>query len=367
MSLSEPLAEGPLAGSTDQAIDVWAPIVGQDEPVSRLRSAAESPTHAYMLVGPPGVGTAQAALAFAAELLAVGARDPERVKRLTVKGAHPDVLVVEPEGAGIRVGEAQTIIRSAQISPVEGRRKVIVVHGLEIIEEAAIGKLLKIIEEPPSSTIFILLATEVPPEIVTIASRCLTVQFGPLSQFVVEAQLVGEGVSPKRAKLAATAASGDLDRARLLSGDDALVERAELWRSVPGRLNGRGAVVAELVSQLREGMDAAAEPLEVRHAGELEELAARVEALGERGSGRSDLVARQKREVRKLRTDELQFGLATLARHYRNELVAGDGSRESRHHPQQCLDYIRATTEAVVRNPNEALLLQSLLLRLGAR
>lgn len=354
-----------MSDVAEDTIDVWAPIVGQDEPVARLKAAVESPTHAYMLVGPAGVGTAQAALAFAAELLAVDSADPERVRRLASRGAHPDVLVVEPQGAGIRVGEAQTIIRSAQISPVEGRRKVLVVHGLEMIEEAAIGKLLKIIEEPPASTIFVLLATEVPPEIVTIASRCLTVQFGPLSHFVIEAQLVGEGVSPKRAKLAATAASGDLDRARLLSGDDALVERAELWRSVPSRLNGRGAVVAELVHQLREGMDAAAEPLEVRHIAELEELTARVEALGERGSGRADLVARQKREVRKLRTDELQFGLATLARHYRNELVAADGPRSLRVHPQQCLEHITAATEAVVRNPNEALLLQSLLLRLG--
>lgn len=352
---------------TDTAIDVWAPIVGQEDAVFRLKAAAASPTHAYLFLGATGVGTAQAALAFAAELLAADAKNPERVRRLASEGKHPDVLVVEPQGAGLRVGEAQTIIRSAQISPVEGKRKVIVVHGIEVIEEAAIGKLLKVIEEPPASTFFILLAAEIPPEILTIASRCLIVRFGPLSHFVIEAQLVGEGVAPKRAKLAASAASGDLDRARLLSGDDALVTRAELWRSVPGRLDGRGALVAELVDQLREGMDAAAEPLEVRHAGEIEALTARVEALGERGSGRAELVTRQKREVRKLRTDELQFGLATLARHYRDELVNFEGPRRSRNHAQKCLEHITAATEAVVRNPNETLLLQSLLLRLGAR
>jgi DNA polymerase-3 subunit delta' len=352
---------------TDTTIDVWQAVVGQDEAVSRLRAAVQSPTHAYLLLGPTGVGTAQAALAFAAELLAVNSKDPGRTKRLAVAAKHADVLVVEPEGAGLRVGEAQTIIRSAQVSPVEGRRKVIIVHGVELIEEAAVGKLLKIIEEPPASTIFVLLASEIPPEVVTIASRCLTIAFGPLSPFVIEAQLVGEGVSPKRAKLAGSASAGDLDRARLLSGDDALVERVELWRSVPSRLNGRGNVVAELVSQLREGMDAAAEPLEVRHAAELEELAARVEALGERGSGRAELVARQKREVRKLRTDELTFGLATLARHYRDELVSADGPRRSRLHAQECLEHIAKATEAVVRNPNEVLLLQSLLLRLGAQ
>ena len=75
-----------MSDTAEQTIDVWAPIVGQEESVSRLRAAVDSPTHAYMLVGPAGVGTAQAALAFAAELLAVDSRDPERVRRLTVKG-----------------------------------------------------------------------------------------------------------------------------------------------------------------------------------------------------------------------------------------------------------------------------------------
>jgi len=344
--------------------DVWADVIGQDDAVARLRSAADSPTHAYMFLGRPGVGRSRAALAFAAELLSVDSSDPERAKRLAVQGKHADVLAIEPQGAGLRVSEAQAIVRSAQISPVEGKRKVIIVHGAELIEEAAVGKLLKIIEEPPASTVFILLASEVTPEIVTIASRCLTIEFSPLSPMVIEAQLVGEGIKPSRAKLASTAASGDLDRARLLAHDDALVARAELWRSVPGRLDGRGAVVAELVSQLREGMDAAAEPLEAQHEAELEELNARAEALGERGSGRAELVARQKREVRKLRTDELQFGLATLSRHYRDELV-GEQDRQARGRLKALLEEIAKANENIIRNPNETLLLQSLLLKLG--
>ncbi len=345
-------------------VDPWADLVGQDEVRSRLETAAVAPVHAYLFLGTRGSGTFRAALGFAGLVLAAALDDPggaERAIGLAVEGKHPDVLVVEPQGASLRVVEAEEIIRAGLRTPVEGSRKVIVVTGIEVLEEAAIGKLLKVIEEPPPSTVFVLLAEEVPPEMVTIASRCVTVEFGPLSVAELERALVGAGVDAERASIAATAAGGDLDRARLLATDDELAARAERWRRVPERLDGSGFMVAELVDELRSGMDQAQGPLEVRQQSELEELEARVEQLGERGSGRTDLVARHKREIRRLRSDELRFGLATLARVYRDRLVAGtvdDATFEA-------VSAIQETAENLVRNPNEALLLQHLFLRLS--
>ena len=60
-------------------------------------------------------------------------------------------------------------------------------------------------------------------------------------------------------------------------------------------------------------IDDAAAPLEARHAIELAELEARIERYGERGSGKRELVERHRRELRRHRTDEVRFGLATLA------------------------------------------------------
>jgi DNA polymerase-3 subunit delta' len=176
---------------------------------------------------------------------------------------------------------------------------------------------------------------------------------------VIETALFAAGVPPKRAKAAAAAAGGDIERARLLATDDALAHRAELWRSIPGRLDGSGSTVVELVNQVREAMDAAQEPLDVQHREQIDELDARVEVTGERGSGRSSLVAKHKREIRKLRVDELRFGLATLSHRYRDRLIeASDPAAEA------SLAAIQRTIEALRRNPNEPLLLQSLLLDL---
>ena len=351
-----------MLGTTAVGADPFAAVIGQEAAVARLRAAAVDPVHAYLFLGQPGSGGLEAALGFAGLLLADGldAAGAERAVRLAVASRHPDVVIVEPEGAALRVEEAEAILKAGQVSPVEGARKVIVVHAVDVIQEAAIGKLLKLIEEPPASTIFVLLAEDVPPEIVTIASRCVTVEFGPIALPIIEAALVGEGVSPKRVKIAARASGGDLARARLLANDEALAVRAELWATFPDRLDGRGVTVWELVNQVREGMDGAQEPLMARQQAELEELDARVEVTGERGAGRGQLVARHKREVRRLRVDELRFGLATMSRVYRDRLLQGPDAVAS-----NALVAIQETAEALVRNPNEPLMLQGLLLRLA--
>ncbi len=366
---------------TGSGPDPWVELVGQFDARARLEAAAEKPVHAYLFLGNRGSGTFRAALGFAGLLLAgqfadgangvSGADDEEgrlasqrRAINLAVEGKHPDVVVVEPQGAALRVSEAEEIIRAGLRSPVEGRRKVIVVPGAEAIEEAAIGKLLKVIEEPPPSAVFVLLAEEVPPEIVTIASRCVTVEFGPLSVLELERALIDGGVDSERAVVAASAAGGDLDRARLLATDDDLAVRATLWQQVPGRLDGTGYMVSELIAEVRDGMDRAQGPLEARQQTDLEQLEARVEQLGERGSGRSELVARHKREIRRLRYDELRFGMATMARVYRDHLVQG-GLQLGEDATYDALAAIQTAAENLVRNPNEALLLQDLFLRLS--
>ncbi len=340
---------------------IWNGVVGQPAAIARLDRAARAPVHAYLFLGQIGVGTARAARAFAALLLSdhLEGDRADRAKRLAIAGNHPDLCEIRPEGASLRVVDAREVIRHGQTSPAEGPRKVIVVHGVDDIEEAAIGRLLKMIEEPPASAVFVLLAEHVAPEIVTIASRCVTIEFAPIPARVLEVSLIADGVPADRARLAALAAGGDLDRARLLSGDDQLAARQALWAGLPAKLNGTGAQVVELVRQLREGMDEAQAPLDVRQAAEMAELDAKAEQLGERGLGRALLIAQHKRQIKAIRNDELRFGLATLSRHYRDSFVADNDPRAA-----QAVAAVQAAAEALVRNPNEALLLQALLLRL---
>jgi DNA polymerase-3 subunit delta' len=246
-------------------------------------------------------------------------------------------------------------------SPNEGSRKVLILTDFHLVREAS-SVLLKVLEEPPASTVFVILAEQIPPELVTIASRCVRVEFGPLAAADVARALVGEGVAPDVAAAVAGLAAGRLDRARLLANDPGFADRRSAWRAVPARLDGSGASVAVVASDLAELLGSAGvAPLEARHAAERAELEDRVERTGERGAGRKVLADRHKRELRRLRHDELRFGLATLAGAYGEALA--DGSADAR----SCMDAVAAiqgAAEAMVRNPTEALLLQDLLLRL---
>ncbi len=100
------------------------------------------------------------------------------------------------------------------------------------------------------------------------------------------------------------------------------------------------------------------------HAAEVAELEARVAASGERGSGRKAIEERQKREVRRYRTDELRSGLGVMAGAYRDALVAGTAKRPEA--AVRAVARVHESLEALQRNPNEVLLLQSLLLDLPA-
>ncbi len=343
-------------------MSVFDGLVGQARAVAQLRAAARSPVHAFLLVGPPGGGKRPAARAFAAALLCPrGGCGECDVCRRALADVHPDAVVVERDGAYISVGQAREIVRLATRTPNEGARKVLELIDFHLVREAA-PTLLKIVEEPPASTIFVILAEHVPPELVTIASRCVTIEFGRLSPEDLVAALAREGVAADAAAAVAGAADGRLDRARLLASDPGFAARRAVWRGLPSRFDGTGATVSRLAAEIVELLGTAAVgPLEARHAQERSELEARIERSGARGAGKQQLLERHRRELRRLRTDELRYGLAQLAGAYRDALAAGRGDPRG---ALASLDAIQAASEGVVRNPSELLFLQALLLRL---
>ena len=346
----------------DRATSVWDAVVGQPRAVEQLSRAASSPVHAFLFVGPPGCTKDEAARAFAA-LLLTGSDDPDaRDARLALAGEHPDVREVERTGARISADQVADIIRAASLAPVEGSRKIMVLHEFHLLDANGAARLLKTIEEPPPSTVFVVLADQVPPELVTIASRCVRIEFGPIDRAAICGVLEREGVGAAAAELAAAAADGNLARARVLATDPGLVERRQAFASVARRLDGTGATVVALCRELDALIDAAAAPLAAQHTAEAEALEARVAALGERGSGRKQLEERHKRELRRHRTDELRSGLAVIAGTYRDALVAGTAPR-----PEAAVHAVQRIHDALAaldRNPNEALLLQALLIDL---
>ena len=265
-------------------------------------------------------------------------------------------------GAAISREQADEIVHLAVLSPIEGRRKVLILDEFHLLRPEGAARLLKTIEEPSGSTVFLILADDVPHDLVTIASRCVRVDFRPIPDALVAQVLQDEGHQPEAARSAAHVAAGNLDRARLLADDPAAAERTAAFSRLPYRLDGSGHAVCMVVDELMGLIDAAAGPLKERQGREVADLQRQMDELGERGSGQKRLEDRHKRELRRVRVDELKAGLATVAGTYRDALVGA-----AVHDPAAAISAVHGlhdAIEALDRNPNEHLLLQALFLRL---
>lgn len=339
------------------AADLWSEVVGQDRAVTQLRAAAAAPVHAYLLVGPEGSGTREAARAFAADLLSVGmgADAAADVRRRVGTEGHPCLTVVERVGAGIDKDQLRSVVEQAHRTPVEGDRQTIVLIDVHLTSEYA--RLLKTLEEPPGSTVFVLTAEELPTEMATIASRCVRVDLTPVAEPVIAARLVAEGIDPDRAQVAASGAGGSLSQARLLTHDPSAMDRRELWLGIPGRLDGTGATAAALADEVLAATELLAEPLTGRQEVEIAELDAVASATGNRMAGdHKAMLERHKREQKRVRTADLRAGLAALLTRYRETLVDG-GSPEDY---LAAADAVQELCDTLAFNPNTTLQLQSL-------
>jgi len=339
---------------------IWDDVIGQPDAVRHLRAAADrGPVHAYLFVGPAGSTKLQAARAFAARLMTDGEDAEHRDAALILRGEHPDVREVRRSGARIDTEQAKSIIHEASLTPSEGASKVMILDEFHLLAPEGAGRLLKVIEEPPDSVTFLILADFVPHELITISSRCTRIDFRAIGSDVVAARLVAEGVAPASAMTAARAAHGDLERARVLATDPALAERRAAFAETPHELDGTGAVAMRTAARLLGLIDAASEPLTARHAVEVAELDERIKAHGERGSGKKQLDERHRREIRRYRTDELRSGLAAMAATYRDTAV-----NSATTDVEECAEAVRRIHRAIEvldRNPNEKLLVESLL------
>lgn len=337
-------------------------IVGQQAAVRALAAAADHPLHAYLFVGPPGTGRELAARCFAAALFCPeGGCGRCPVCTDTLAGRHPDLVVVERQGASISVRQASEVVRLASRTPRLAPYQVLVLLDFHLIGLAA-PTLLKTIEEPPPTTVIVVTAESVPADFVTIASRCARVDFRPLAEADVVEALVGEGAERSLAEAVAEAAGGRLDRARVLLGDPGFSERIAAWRELPSHLDGTGATAARLAAELLEQAASPVEAVKVRQAAELDQLAAEAKAAGERSiPGRAEIEARHRREQRRVRTDDLRAGLTTLAGVYRSRLT---GSAPSRKAAVSAIGLLDEAGARLSLNVNESLLLEWLLVEL---
>jgi DNA polymerase-3 subunit delta' len=250
-------------------------------------------------------------------------------------GTHADVRRVIPEGLSIGVDEMRAIVQIASRRPATGHRQIVVIEDADRLTEGAANALLKVVEEPPPSTVFLLCAPSVDPEdvAITLRSRCRHVALvTPPTESIARVLVDSDGLSPETANWAASVSGGHVGRARRLATDSEARERRERSLSLV-----RDAATPSRAYAAAEELVAAAEAEAVvltadRAEAETEELRT---ALGAGGTGKGtagamrgaagaikDLERRQKSRQTRASRDALDRALIDLATYFRDALMA---------------------------------------------
>ena len=200
-------------------------ILGQDRAVSFLKALLKSErlSGSYLFAGPQGVGKALSARRFAQTLLC----ETEPIQNFT----HPDLvwIEVEEDAATHPVERVRELKRQLGLKPWGGGYRLVVIVEVERATEEAQNALLKVLEEPPSKTFFILTSVETERVLPTVLSRCRAISFGALSEKIV-AQVAREtwGCSSEKAVLLARLSQGSLGQA-LRFKEEAFLEKKNRW------------------------------------------------------------------------------------------------------------------------------------------
>lgn len=209
----------------------WATILGHDAVRDRLALAAEQGrlAHAYLFVGPHGVGKQRFARELAKVMLCEAAPGPFAAcdhcpACLQVEaGTHPDYFTAAtPEDKHeLPIDTVREFCQQLGLKPVRGPRKVGILETADDFNEESANAFLKTLEEPPPGSVLILLATSQESQLPTILSRCQVVPFHPLSAEQIRAVLSQHEISnPNRIDQLVRLANGSPGQALALNDED---------------------------------------------------------------------------------------------------------------------------------------------------
>lgn len=251
-------------------------VLGQEYIKSHLKNSTEKGrvSHAQLFVGKEGVGLLPMALAYATHLICQSSSNPDSALLKCSKFVHPDMhfvfptatteatkskkpisslfldswrefitenphrnlfewmqfIGVEKKQGNISVHEAADIVKTLKLKSYEGGYKVMIIWMAEKMNNEAANKLLKLIEEPPEQTVFLLLTENEDLLLPTIKSRCQTLHFPLLTENdIIQGLTSAENLNLNVATAIAKQSNGNYNKALQLLQNNETEEEFENW------------------------------------------------------------------------------------------------------------------------------------------
>jgi DNA polymerase-3 subunit delta' len=256
-------------------------VIGQARAVSLLQQSLKTGklAHAYLLVGPQHVGKMTLAINLAQALNCEAAERPclecTSCKKIAA-GTHADVRVIglnqnedEAEAKLIGIDQIKEVLHSANLPPFEGKHKVFIFDGAELLSMDAANCLLKTLEEPADKVAFILLTVNDRLLLTTVVSRCQRLELPPLSITKESTALIeSRGIEPERARLLAGLSHGCPGWAISASGDEHVLQHRNedlnhIIDVIKADYEGRFDYVAQLAARFSQNRGAIYEVLDL--------------------------------------------------------------------------------------------------------
>jgi DNA polymerase-3 subunit delta' len=243
---------------------MWQGIEGHDDVVNAFRQAIERGRlgHAYMLIGPHGIGKRRFALALAQTLLCEN-RPCDRFEACGTCSScvhvraetHPDLIQIgrRADEHELPIETIRQTIHDLGFKPDRGRYKIAVIDDADDMNQESANCFLKCLEEPPPRSLLLLIGTSPELQLATIRSRCQMVRFQALPASAIARALLSSGVATDAAHAERLAAlsGGSLERARGFADPALCTFREQLARELAAQ-QVNSVRIAESMNELIE-------------------------------------------------------------------------------------------------------------------